>query len=287
VALGATADGKLPAGVGPRRVVRDPAGRGGFRQGFDVGPPLPDERSGVEPCSTPIPQPAEESSLMKRSSLYGVAAVVVLAGSFAVAQTDPTHKGTGTPGKQDMPAPPPGMTEADMQACMEAGTPGAQHAFLAEAIGTWQGKCTHWMTPEAPPVSSEMTSTVSAMLDGRFTKCEMKGDMPGMGPFSGYGVSGFDNVSQKFVSTWMDNCSTGIMNGTGELSADGKTLTWNFTYNCPITKKAMVMREIERRTGKDAVTLEMFGTDPKSGKEFKMMEIAMTRKGASQPVGAR
>ena len=27
------------------------------------------------------------------------------------------------------------------------------------------------------------------------------------------------------------------MNGTGELSDDGKTMTWKYTFNCPITKK--------------------------------------------------
>jgi hypothetical protein len=115
-------------------------------------------------------------------------------------------------------------------------------------------------------------------MDGRFTKCEITGDMPGMGPFNGFGLYGYDNVAQKFQSTWIDNCGTGMMTGTGELSSDGRTLTWNFSYHCPITRKPTTLREVERITGKDTKTLEMFGIDPKSGKEFKMMEIAFTRK---------
>ena len=102
--------------------------------------------------------------------------------------------------------------------------------------------------------------------------------MPGMGPFNGFGLKGFDNVSGKFTSVWIDNMSTGIMAGTGELSADGKTITWTFGYTCPLTKKPTVMRQIETTTGPNTKTLEMHGTDPKSGKEYKMMSITLTKK---------
>lgn len=172
---------------------------------------------------------------------------------------------------------PPGMTEADMQACMLAATPGKMHKHLAEDIGTWRTKTTMWMTPGAAPMTSEGTSTVSPLLDGRFIMVNWKGEMPGMGPFNGLGISGFDNVSQKFVSVWLDNHGTGIMNGTGELSADGRTLTWEYTGNCPITKKPMTMREVDTVTGPNTKTLEMFGADPKNGQEFKMMKIELTK----------
>ena len=173
---------------------------------------------------------------------------------------------------------PPGWTEADMQACMLAGTPGEMHAHLAEAAGTWEGKTSMWMAPGTEPMTSECTSTIKVAMDGRFTQCEMKGEMPGMGPYQGFGIYGFDNVAQKFVSVWIDNHGTGVMNGVGELSADRKTTTWRYTYNCPMTKKPGVMREVERITGPTTKTLEMFGTDPKSGVEYKMMHIDFTKK---------
>jgi hypothetical protein len=223
--------------------------------------------------------------------ILGVAALVSVAGSLAFAQQPPKDKpappkapgattpspGAGAGVADQQPQLPPGWTEADMQACMEAGTPGPMHAHLAESIGVWKGKTTMWMAPGAEPIKSECTSTITAMMDGRFIKCETAGDMPGMGPFNGFGLYGFDNVSEKFQSTWIDNCGTGMMVGTGELSSDGDTLTWTYTYNCPITKKPVKMREVDRRTGKDTSTLEMYNTDPKSGKEYKMMEIALTR----------
>ena len=181
---------------------------------------------------------------------------------------------------------PAGWTAEDMAACVAAGTPGEQHQQLAKNVGVWTGKNTMWMAPDSEPMKSECTATYTPILDGRFVKCEMAGEMPGMGPFNGGGLYGFDNVSQKYQCVWVDNCGTGMDIGTGDLSSDGKVLTWKFTYNCPITKKPTSMREIETVTGPNTKTLEIYGIDPKGGKEFKMMEIAFTRKPGSAPTAA-
>lgn len=202
-------------------------------------------------------------------------AVVAVAGSIALAQPSKDHK---TPAGQPEMKLPAGWSEADMQTCMAAGMPGKMHEHLTNSVGVWHGMETMWMAPDTEPVKTECTSTITALMDGRYSKCEMAGDMPGMGPFNGMGITGYDNVSQKFVGTWIDNHSTGIMQGTGELSADGKTMTWNYTYNCPMTKKPAIMRQVETMTGAKTMTMEMFANDPKSGKEFKMLRIEFTKK---------
>jgi hypothetical protein len=235
-------------------------------------------------------------------SLLAVVGLAAIAGSIALAQPaqpnkdakpgQPATKQPAAPAKpvdaskpagqpEGMP-PIPGMTEQqmkDMQTCMEAGAPGPQHAELAKAAGTWAGKCKMWMSPEAkePSMTSECTQTVTSIMDGRFIKIDVKGDMAGM-PYHGAGVTGFDNVSQKYVCTWFDNCGSGIMNGVGEASQGGKVITFKYTYNCPIQKKPTTMREVHTHTSPDAFTLESFINDPHSGKEYKMMEIAFTRK---------
>ena len=213
-------------------------------------------------------------AILVRSCLTVLALGVVIAGSIAIADA-PASKDAKAPEKKL----PPGWTEADMQACMIAGTPGKQHELLAKGAGEWEGNCKMWMPPgDGEPMKSTVTSTATPVLDGRFLKVEVKGEMPGMGPYNGHGLYGFDNVSQTFVSTWIDNHVTGIMYGKGELSSDGKTLTWKYNYNCPVTKKPAVIREVETITGPNTKTLESFGADPKSGKEFQMMRIELTRK---------
>jgi hypothetical protein len=206
-------------------------------------------------------------------ALLCTAGLIVVAGAIAIAQPQKDSKSAAQEVKL-----PPGWTEEDLKAMIAAGTPGMMHQHLAKDIGVWDGKTTMWAAPDTEPMKSESTATIKPMMDGRFTSCEIKGDMPGMGPYNAFGIYGFDNVSQKFVSTFIDNHGTGIMNGEGELSKDGKTLTWKFTYNCPIVKKPVVLREVETVTGPNTKRLEMFGAHPKSGKEFKMMSIELTKK---------
>ena len=43
------------------------------------------------------------------------------------------------------------------------------------------------------------------------------------------------------------------------MSADGKTMTWKYMFNCPVTKKPTPMRQVETTTGPGTKTLEMFG----------------------------
>jgi hypothetical protein len=173
---------------------------------------------------------------------------------------------------------PPGWTAADMQACILASTPGKMQKRLTKEAGEWSGTCTMWMGAETPPVKSPCSCKVTPLMEGRFVKVEHAGEIPGMGPYQGFGIYGFDNVAQKFTSVWIDNHGTGMMKGTGELTPDGKKLTWTYDFTCPITQKPAVMREIETITGPTTKTLEMFGADPKSGKEYKMMSIELTKK---------
>ena len=202
---------------------------------------------------------------MKRNRMLALVGTIAVVTSSAFAQ------------QEGQPQLPPGMTMEQMEACTLAATPGEMHEFLAEGKGIWQGKCTMWMTPGAEPMQSECTTTITPMMDGRFVKCETQGEMPGMGPFNGFGLYGFDNVSKSFQGTWVDNCGTGMMMGTGELNSEGDTLTWTFNYNCPMTNKPAIFREVERRTGEDTMTLTMYGPAPDTGKEYKIMEIKYTR----------
>ena len=215
---------------------------------------------------------------MNCRKLFGFAFVVAVGlaaavGAIAVADV---AKDTSATEQPEMKLPP-GWTMEDMQACIMAGTPGEQHEHLAKSVGQWHGATTMWMPDGAEMPESECKLTVTPMMDGRYTKVEWKGDMPGMGPYHGFGINGFDNVSQKFVSVWLDNHNTGIMQGSGELSDDGKTINWEFTHNCPVTKKPTIFREVETQTGPTSKTIEMHATDPKSGKEYKMMFVELTK----------
>src|SRR5262245_19531385 len=107
---------------------------------------------------------------MKHRSSLALFGILVLGASLVFAQSSKEEpksasKPPAAQGKQELP---PGMTEADMKACAEAGTPGPKHEFLAQSIGVWSSKNTMWMTPTAEPVKTDCTATYTAVMDGRF-----------------------------------------------------------------------------------------------------------------------
>ena len=79
---------------------------------------------------------------MKYGLTLTFVALVALGASLVFAQSSKDGAGSAakppaaTGQKQELP---PGMTEADMKACAEAGTPGPKHEFLAQSIGAWSG----------------------------------------------------------------------------------------------------------------------------------------------------
>jgi hypothetical protein len=212
-------------------------------------------------------------NLLALTSFAGLGLAVVL-GSIAFAEPAKDAK----PADSAKPQLPPGMTEDDLKAYMEASTPGKMHKMLAGGAGEWTAKCTSWMAPDTDPVTSDGSAKGTAIMGGRFLQLEFKSEMMGEA-FTGLGLYGYDNVAKKFASTWIDSMGTAMLQGTGDLSEDGKVLTWKYSYNCPIAKKLVTMREVETFTSANSRKLEMFGPDPKSGKEYKMMVIELTRKG--------
>lgn len=219
-------------------------------------------------------------------SILTIAGIAAVAGSIAFAQQGTTaKKPAAAPAAQPEMELPPGMSMEDMQACIAAATPGKMHEMLAKSVGTWSVISKMWMAPGTDPEVSTGTYIATSLLDGRFFQGEMKTEGK-TGPFHGIGLCGYDNVTEKFVGTWIDSWSTGIMSGTGTLAADGTTLNWNYTMNCPITKGVQTMREVQTMKGANEILLEMYTPDRATGKEYKMLEIKLTRTGAA-PAAAR
>src|SRR6187551_1290490 len=77
---------------------------------------------------------------------------VAITAITTIALAEPSKDAKGA--APEMPLPP-GWTKQDMQACMDAGTPGEQHKRLAQSVGTWHGRNTGWMYPGASPMQSE------------------------------------------------------------------------------------------------------------------------------------
>ena len=162
-----------------------------------------------------------------------------------------------------------------MKAMMEAGTPGEVHKTMQDMVGTWNVAIKSYMDP-AKPTESTGTSTMVSLLDGRYIQETMESTFMGM-PFRGIGTFGYDKVLKQYVSTWIDNMSTGIMTSVGSSPDGGKTVNWMGKGSDPVTGKEQSFRSIAHNVDPDHAHFEMYGAGP-DGKEMKMMEISYTRK---------
>jgi len=175
---------------------------------------------------------------------------------------------------------PPKMT-AEQQVMMEkmtkAATPGPQHEMLKRMAGEWNAKVTSQMDPSQPAQVEQSTSTLTMLMDGRYCQEVTSGNMMGQ-PFSGMGLTGYDNVLGKYVSTWVDNMGTGIMTSVGTADASGKVITWIGTMSDPVTGKLSKPRMVTTIKDDDHHTFEMYGIPPGGKKETKMLTIEYSRK---------
>jgi hypothetical protein len=99
------------------------------------------------------------------------------------------------------------------------------HKLLADMNGNWNYTIKFWMNPDpnAPPQESKGSATRKSILGGRYVVMDVTGkvQMPDATgkmkemQFKGMGVEGYDNVKKKFVGSWIDNMSTGIMMSEG------------------------------------------------------------------------
>ncbi|HEX8520821.1 MAG TPA: DUF1579 domain-containing protein [Tepidisphaeraceae bacterium] len=197
---------------------------------------------------------------MRKGSLL-VAAILVAGGVWVMAAAD----SAGTSADQ----------QKQMEAMMKLAAPGAQHAKLKSMAGKFDAAVTWRMSPDQPEQKSQGTCS-NEMLFDRYLKQDYSGDMMGM-PFKGTGLVAYDNAKQKYVSTWADSMSTGIMVMEGEADAGGNVITQKCEMDCPLEPgKKMQSRMVTTIKDENTHTAEMFQTPP-GGKEFKCMTIQYTR----------
>src|SRR5689334_10618892 len=187
--------------------------------------------------------------------------VVVLTASLAMAKNKKAEKQTDP--------------QAMMEAYAKLATPGEPHKQFASLVGSWATTTKEWMEPGKPPTETTGSADMKMLLDGRFLQQEFKGDMMGH-PYSGIGISGYDNLRKRYVSTWIDTMGTGIFTMEGTASADGKTITLRGQH-AELGGGHMTHRAVWKIVDSNTQTFDMYGAH-QGGKETKMMEITYTRR---------
>ncbi len=157
---------------------------------------------------------------------------------------------------------------------------GPENRMLVKMFsGTWSANVKMYMPGSATPIESTGIMKRQATLGNRFVRELYNGKFKGK-KFQGLGMIGYDRMQKKFVTTWADSMSTGLMVSYGKY--DPKTKTFSFVGKGPgPAGKEMTYMSTHKVESPKKHVMEMYASA--GGKKFKMLEIVYTLAAGGQP----
>ena len=171
-----------------------------------------------------------------------------------------------------------------MKKCEEAAKPGPNHKVLEHFVGEWNAATRMWMDPSMPPMQTAGKSKSKWVMDGRFVMDEFEGElvMPGPKgemvkvPFKGMGLTGYDNVKNLYVGSWVDSMTTGLLTMSGSFNPMTKTLLmFGKMDDLASGVYGKTVRYDTKILGEDKHVFTIY--DCHAGVDYKVMEITYTR----------
>ncbi|HEY1196601.1 DUF1579 domain-containing protein [Flavobacterium sp.] len=164
---------------------------------------------------------------------------------------------------------------AQMKAWQEYATPGNPHKMMADEVGTWNCDMTFWSEANGKPEKATSTAVIRMILGGRYQEADYKGTMMGQ-PFEGKSTLAYNNASEEYTTTFIDNMGTGMMVAMGKYDESKKSMELKGEMVNPVNGKKTPYREVYTIVDPKTRKMEMY--DTKDGSEYKSMEIVMTKK---------
>lgn len=156
-------------------------------------------------------------------------------------------------------------------AIREAGTPGPDHAWMAFMVGSWDVAGKFWNGP-GEPQNTEGRMETHWHLGRRYLRSEYSGEWEGE-PFTGEATLGFDKITSRYKSVWIDSMSTNVAYAEG--TRKGDVITMKGKAHMPMMGEVS-FRTVYTKTGDDAYEMVDFWTMEGQG-ERKVMELSYTR----------
>ena len=122
---------------------------------------------------------------------------------------------------------------------------------------------------------AQVLAEIKMILGGRYQEGTTTGEMMGM-PFEGRSTLAYDNITNEYISTWIDNMGTGLAVMRGKYDEASKTTSLTGTMVDPISGKEKQMKQVYTVIDDNTRKLQMFEVGPE-GEETINMEIVMKR----------
>ena len=212
---------------------------------------------------------------MPRTTLIALLAIGTLGlfAGHALSQSEEGESSTPTPG-----IPSPEEYKKIIQ-------PSAKHKVLERFLGTWEQTTRFWMMgPQGPAAEAKGEVVNKWLVEGMWMSGESTGKKSGnpmldaFVPTKSFTIMGYDNYKKKFVTVHLQDKSTALSTGYGNLTRDGKTLISYGTIDEPLTgEHDKMVKYIHRFHDADHITLEIH--DLAIGEEnTKVVEMEFRRK---------
>jgi len=166
------------------------------------------------------------------------------------------------------------QTQEEMKKWMDFMTPSEVHKMMAKSDGEWSEEIQMWMDPGAPSQTMHASCVNKMILGGRYQESTHNGEFNGM-PFEGRSITGYDNIRQIIFSTWIDNMGTGLTYMEGTWNPASNSIEMKGKMTDPMTGTVADVREVLKFVDDNTQIMEQYGV--KDGKEYKSMEIRLTR----------
>jgi predicted enzyme related to lactoylglutathione lyase len=139
--------------------------------------------------------------------VFALLAVIVVAAVVGVVLAQPPER----PKDQDVPAI---QQDPGIQAMQP---PGEHHKWLEQLVGTW--------TVESETIGEGTGTDTVRSLGGRWVVCDLKSEVPGMGPMNAVLTLGYNSETGKYQGTWVDSITDHLWVYEGTLDPTRKILT--------------------------------------------------------------
>ena len=158
----------------------------------------------------------------------------------------------------------------------KAGPIGPQHRRLAELVGTWKVTQSFWTTGNPTPKIDTGSATYAMVLGGRHLRQDLRIDSPGKA-FEALGYVGYDNMSGRYYSSWMDINLTGLIIAYGDYDAATHTYTFAGTLPGSAAGKTIPLRSELRVLDANHFTYDFY--ESHDGNEALAVRLEYTRQG--------